>query len=1493
MRERRIISAAVSAAMLVSAFAGIQLTSAAAAGIENWTANTTGTPQYHTTQRQMEELNRGLIASYFTADSHAWFKNGVYLSWRLLGHEDLTNQAFDIYRDGTKIYTTGVHDATNYVDYDGTETSQYIVVKAGDSIEKEIPVTPTANYTAHGSSVTVGNSEVNSFTYVDIPISRPAPVARMGDGKTSYYYTYDTSHEGGANDASVGDLDGDGDYEIVLKWDPTDSKDSAGADFTGNVYIDAYEIDTNNGGYKWRIDLGKNVTAGQHYTQYIVYDFDGDGRSEVAMQTAPGSKDGLGNYVSEAGDTEEIRNVDNTKSYIGTSGSSKGKNLGPEYYTIFDGETGEAICTTAAIPLGSSSDWGDGDYNRAMRFLAGVAYLDGVHPSLIECRGYYAKTVIRAYSFDGGALSLQWEYSSGSSGLYGEGFHNLGIADIDNDGYDEIVYGSACLDQDGQTVLGDTNLGHGDAQHTSDFNNDGIQESFVVHEESKGYKSYAGQFKVTGTGTNIWGTSASADTGRGVMDNIDDEYAKTHPNALALGWESSNAYTYDLNGAAVGVKPDQTSKTMTNFLVYWDGDLSRELLDGIIIAKYHADPDGDGSCDDACTKRFYGPSDGYSLTGGTSNNYTKAVPSLCADIWGDWREEVILPVNKDSATEQAYLRIYTSTIPTEYRLTTLMHDAQYRCSVAWQNVGYNQPTHQSYYIGSAALAKDSSGNTLNYLAPATLFTSVGYGIDQIDVTGLALSESTLRVEQGKTETLTTVVTPADATRKAVIWTSSDTSVATVSNGIVTGVKPGTATITATSKYDSNIYAFCEVTVWSTPVTGITVDSSLTVGTGFSKKLTASVLPENASDQKVIWSSSNPAIAAVDSDGNVTGVTTGAAVITATTNEGGYTAACNVSVNPITETDVTGDGIWITDNTDSETLITKNTASDASFAQTSATVGGNFYRTFEKLTENHAVLTFTYKTGGQKLDGTNWNWDGHEYSFYVKLLGTDDQNIITLSQAYTSGAQPTMSKTGNSAADILSTAWTLVDNGGTENPLGRSSTTWYVTADFDYDNDVCNIILMGSDGNIGYTTSFELNGLSLEKLEFESTVDGSGAISWAPSVSDLSYTAKEPSRGISTIIYEKGTRAETAWTADDVNSESWTKTGTSTADLIYDGASAEFGRVYYNPTKPGAEYSSSLTFDTDDNALVTYDVNWYFGNATNSTSNYEYIQFGDNLRLGWNSDYKLYVSADGGTSWNDNDSDGTADSIFNEGNAIYTKHIKLIFDTASHKIQSLTFDGAEITAYTDYQLPTTDAMNGVTFGLQRGGSTANWEYPNGLDSILVTQFIEGAEPTPTPLPTEVALIGNSFDKETVGNIITMGETVQPAYTDLEGVTLYIGSRNGGDTSSGFSIESITVNTENTNALVMFSGRFANSNRGPRFTINTPVLEDDTIYTATIDAMPVDGATLAAQLFYGNSTTTQASNEIKLTPGTWGTITVTLSKVNGIVTRTIYLDGSVVT
>lgn len=1309
--NRKVISAAVAVAM--TATMGSFALPANAAEVK--------TPQYQTNARQMEKLNRGLIAVKTTADTRGQAVNGVYLSWRLLGDESLENQAFDIYKNGTKIHTTGVHDATNWIDTSGTASDKYKVVKAGEDASKETEVTPTSNNNcAKSNEVGNGNSEKNSFTYVDIPISRPDPVERMGDGKTSNYYTVDKNHEGGANDASVGDLDGDGDYEIVLKWDPTDSKDSAGADFTGNTYIDAYKIDPNNDGYMWRIDLGKNVTSGAHYTQFLVYDFDGDGKSEVAMKTAPGTVDGTGHYVTEVGDTDEIRNTDNTKSYIGTSGRLKGKNPFTQYLTIFDGETGAALYTTDYIPYDAAEDkyWGDGKakYNRSERYLAAVAYLDGIHPSIVMCRGYYHDSVIRAYTWDGTELTMQWEHkgkkSASSTTLYGQGNHNLSVGDIDNDGKDEIVYGSAALDDDGKTVLGNTGLGHGDAMHMSDFNNDGTQEVFSVKEEE--FKKYAEDLRVASTGKHFWSSgklTTSSDNGRGVMDNIDDSYAKEHSNALAIGWSSGIANAHDLNGDDVAAKPAGAgSGTFDNFLVYWDGDLSRELLDANIIQKYYAAT--------GTTKRFYGPSDGYTLTGGSTNNYSKRNPSLVADIWGDWREEIIMPVNKGSATDQAYLRIYTSTMPTDYRITTLMHDCQYRLSVAWQNVGYNQPTHASYYIGSVALATDESGNTLNYLAPAVPYTKVTYSApEQVAVTGMTLEKKSIEVEKGKTETINAIITPENATRKGITWTSSDTNVATVTNGVVKGISAGTATITATTK-DGNFTDTCEVTVMQNAVTGIRISEKLIdLGMGYKKQITATVMPDDATDKSVEWTSENPEIAAVSDNGTITGKSYGRTVVTATTTDGGYTAKCVVRVKPIDIFDATGNNEFVLSNTDSETKLVSSTAKGMSLEQTNSNVGAEVYKDFEVFSDNKAKISFKFNTGGQRVDGGTIggvNWTGHEYTFGLQFLDSEGKNILTLSQAHDTAAQQTQSKIGEGTEQQASSAWKLVESKN-NSPFGRSMTKWEVELEFDYSNDVCNAKVIGGDGAGDiYEKSFSLNGSKFKTLKYYTTRDKENAtISVKPSISNLSYVMTTTASGVTEELYNKG--GDSKFTESDLTD--WTQIGTDTASLAVD---SDNNRIWYNAAKPTGEYSAEKTFEVGNNAVVTYDVDWYFGNAVSREGNFEYLQIG-NIRLGWTNGYKMFLSTDGGATWLDSDSDGTNDSIFNGANQIYTKNVKVTLNTATG-VASLWFDGTKVGDYT-----TDNAANAVKFGFTRAGAAPNWAVPNGIDRIKVSQFVQGEEP----------------------------------------------------------------------------------------------------------------------------------------------------------------------
>lgn len=678
--------------------AAVMVTSVASIPVLTSYADTNST----TEKRVMEKLDRGTVA--------VKTNGGVYLSWRLLGTESLTNQAFDIYRDSEKIYTTGEHDATCYTDSKGTADNKYTVVPKGEAIDKTEAVDVwTTNTTYKGRSV----------AYKDIAFKVPDG----GKTPTDEEYTYT------ANDMSVGDLDGDGEYEYIVKWDPSNSKDNSVKGYTGNVYLDAYELD---GTLLWRIDLGVNIRAGAHYTQYMVYDFDGDGKSEVILKTAPGSKDGEGNYVSKAG--KNITKGDDKKDYRNSSGLLMGKDGGPEYLTVFNGETGAAMQTVDFDPPRSiltSSEWGDSYANRSERYLAAVAYLDGVHPSVVMTRGYYTYVYAAAYTWDGTDLKEQWlstntpteenggtgctvKYADGTSKnntnktLYAQGAHSVSVADVDNDGYDEIIFGSAVLDHDG-TVLTYDGRGHGDAEHVSDFDNDGKQEIFMAHEAGKhNDKIIPYAVDIKRYNGDIMLQAAQGDIGRGIMDNVDDKYALSSGN-LSLFWSVAADGIYNQAGEKVGNIPNTNGSNMENFAVYWDGDLGRELLDGNKLVKYSIK---------SGAERIYYDSKNSTLPG-SINNSTKSNACLTADLFGDWREEIVLRYGGG-------VRIYFSTIPTDYRLTTLMHDSQYRCAIAWQNVGYNQPPHTSYYIGSVALAKDSGGNTLNYLAPNTSFTEVTY-----------------------------------------------------------------------------------------------------------------------------------------------------------------------------------------------------------------------------------------------------------------------------------------------------------------------------------------------------------------------------------------------------------------------------------------------------------------------------------------------------------------------------------------------------------------------------------------------------------------------------------------------------------------------------------------------------------------------------------------------------------------------------------------------
>ena len=578
-------------------------------------------------EKSVELLDRGLLVIPAT--------QGNAISWRLLIN-DSTQAGFNVYRNGKKLNKKSLKTSTFYLDPLGKPGDRYQVTPDNiHSVNKHTGVLPL------------------SASHLSIPLNKP-----KADSIRGVEHTYT------ANDAGVADLDGDGRYEIIVKWNPSNAKDNSQSGYTGNVFVDAYTLE---GKQLWRIDLGKNIRAGAHYTQFIAYDFDGDGRAEIAMKTADGTRDGRGTVIGNA-----AADYRNPAGYV---------LAGPEYLTMFDGLSGEALDTIDYVPpRGDVNSWGDGYGNRVDRFLAGVAYLDGEKPSLLMARGYYTRAVVAAFDWMDGKFNQRWVFDTnngnGDEVVYGQGAHSLSVADVDADGRDEIIYGAAVIDDTGHALYS-TALGHGDALHVSDLDPARAgMEIFMVHECPSCYTKngieYGVEMHDAATGQILWSRPSNAvDVGRGVSIDIDPRFSGNEQ------WASRGGLV-----AANGQLISETTPAQINFASWWDGDLLREILDNTSIYKWDHEnslsvPLLEGAAFNA-----------------VSNNGTKATPSISADIIGDWREEVAW-ANTDSTA----LMIFSTTIPTEYRVPTLMQNPQYRTAIAWQNVGYNQPPHPDFYMG--------------------------------------------------------------------------------------------------------------------------------------------------------------------------------------------------------------------------------------------------------------------------------------------------------------------------------------------------------------------------------------------------------------------------------------------------------------------------------------------------------------------------------------------------------------------------------------------------------------------------------------------------------------------------------------------------------------------------------------------------------------------------------------------------------------------------
>ena len=605
-------------------------------------------------------LKRGLVAVNLSQSGGS----GNLVSWRSRGYDN-RNYKFKLYKGltasniNTKLNSGNfIMGKTNFADTGGGTSTHYrleVYNENGEIVERD--------------TCKAWSSQV---TYIDLEGGAPTDI--WGRGAT---YT--------PNDASICDMDGDGEYEIILKWSPSNEKDAASTGTTSPEYFGCYKM---NGKRLWILTGGPNMFSSAHTSSFVAWDFDGDGYGEFMIKTGHGAIDGEGNYLS----------VDNNPK--GNYLNSRGKQVsGEEWITVFDGRNGAELKT---IPYhtdyaAGSAYWGDSNQNRSERYLAGIAWLDGKdgNPSGIFARGYYNGAFIGAYDWDGTDLTLRWvhraftassgevKYADGttkslSKTVYGEGCHWFSVADVNLDGKQEITYGSGALKPDG-TTLYRTGLKHGDALHTSDFdpNHPGL-EVFMVHEDSP----YGMDYRDGTTGELLLHKTASGDTGRGFMANFDPE----RDDAL---WQASAwANIFDKDGNSVVDSKTWGGGAAAQDRLYWTGTLGDDFWGKSVLETWNPSSKN--------FDRLIGCVNGGNYTYGKTNNASKNNASLLGDVLGDWREEVICW--SEGGTTGYQIVINATNYQTDYIVPHLLDDVDYRAQIIAENCCYNQPPHLGYNL---------------------------------------------------------------------------------------------------------------------------------------------------------------------------------------------------------------------------------------------------------------------------------------------------------------------------------------------------------------------------------------------------------------------------------------------------------------------------------------------------------------------------------------------------------------------------------------------------------------------------------------------------------------------------------------------------------------------------------------------------------------------------------------------------------------------------
>lgn len=649
-------------------------------------------------QRVMDKLGRGVVA--VKAD------NGNLVTWRVLG-EDADNVKFNLYRDGSKINSEPLN-VSNFQDASGTTSSTYVVKTVVDGVEKE----------TSKAGINFGKD------YLEIKV---APVPSNADGS-------DISSHYEPNDATVADLDGDGEMEILIKL--------RNNTFHGNGYptnstdfdiIQVYKLD---GKLMWWIDCGRNMVDFQsNEINIAAYDWDLDGKAECVMRAADGTTihmaDGTKYVVGDP-------NVNTLGDVQGSGMAEKFTHSGAEYLLYLNGETGKPY-VDMAYPLARlepgendlASAWGDGYGHRSSKHFFGAPYLDGRKPSIFLARGIYTRHKMVAYDVDPSTHKLverwRWINNTPGSPWYGQGYHNYSVADVDWDGRDEIVFGSMVIDDNGRG-LSTTGLGHGDSHHVGDLNPYIYGQEIVACNEDRPNNNY----RDATTSKIYYRTVANSDDGRAIAGNFSNDYpgaqfVTSHDSETLISCVT-NAHISGANG---------TNNVAQNFRIYWDGDLLDETFNGSavrnsngVIYKYRQ----------GAIKTF---------TGTLTNNDTKATPCFQGDILGDWREEIILRSDDNKS-----FRIYSTNIPTEHRIYTLLHDPQYRNAMVWQMNGYNQTPHPSFFLGELeGITMAPPSPTINGRTELTANGSISSSVNGKDVVFAHIGDATASIGSGATPAL--------------------------------------------------------------------------------------------------------------------------------------------------------------------------------------------------------------------------------------------------------------------------------------------------------------------------------------------------------------------------------------------------------------------------------------------------------------------------------------------------------------------------------------------------------------------------------------------------------------------------------------------------------------------------------------------------------------------------------------------------------------------